>query len=568
MKRILSAVLAAVMAFTIIAVPSVDIAIADDTVNTINEMGVPATIAVEGLTVEGLENEFEYTGKAIKPSIVVTYNGVVLNEGTDYTVTYANNINPGTATLTITTTEWVQDVPFVIASVSIVDAVVKLPYSNYTYTGKARKPEPTVTLGDKVLVRNQDYIVKYTNNVYPGTATVTIEGINIYGGTVMADFYITKMGKLSRESRTATSIKLSWAKKSGVTGYEIEKSLKAAETWETCATVAGDVTNANIKTLAESTQYDFRIRAYVEADNTKYYGEYSPVFTTTTKPGKVEFSSLTTNLKMQLKLKWAKEAGDGYQIYVARNSKFKSPSKYTVNSADTLTKTIKAKKNNQTYYVKVRAYTMVGNSKVYGNWSKVKKIKTDGTGWGTSNDRKYYYKNGTPLKGTHTISGSQYFFGKNSGVLLGTSSTMYNTIKNKKSETKYLISVDRRKNRTVVYHKSKGEWVVKYYWKCSTGAPSDYSKISCTPSGSFSVPKKGTHQKYFGDSHGYRCWYTTRIYKGYLFHSVLYQPYSGSRIQDGRLGYNISHGCIRLSKDNAYWLYKNIKPGTRVEILK
>ena len=267
------------------------------------------------------------------------------------------------------------------------------------------------------------------------------------------------------------------------------------------------------------------------------------------------------------KLKWKKENGTGYQIYVSRNSKFSDPSKYTVKSSSTLSKTIQAKKHNIYYYVKVRAYKTINGKKVYGSWSNVKKIKTDGTGWGTFNSRKYYYKAGVPLKGTQKINGNQYYFGKNTGVLLGTSAKMYEKTKNLKSGTPYLISVDRIKNRVCVYHKSKGEWVVKYYWKCSTGAPSDYSKISCTPSGTFSVTKKNTHSKYFGDKSGYRCWYTTRIWKGYMFHSVLYQPYSGTRIQDGRLGYNISHGCIRMKKDHAYWLYKNIDPGTKVVIL-
>lgn len=43
-----------------------------------------------------------YTGKAIKPSVMIRMNGTTLNEGTDYTVTYANNVNVGKASITIT----------------------------------------------------------------------------------------------------------------------------------------------------------------------------------------------------------------------------------------------------------------------------------------------------------------------------------------------------------------------------------------------------------------------------------------------------------------------------------
>lgn len=43
-----------------------------------------------------------YTGKVIKPSITVTLNGETLKNGTDYSVTYANNKYTGKATATIT----------------------------------------------------------------------------------------------------------------------------------------------------------------------------------------------------------------------------------------------------------------------------------------------------------------------------------------------------------------------------------------------------------------------------------------------------------------------------------
>ncbi len=42
-----------------------------------------------------------YTGKAIVPSVTVTYNGRTLRKGKDYTVTCSNNINPGKASIVI-----------------------------------------------------------------------------------------------------------------------------------------------------------------------------------------------------------------------------------------------------------------------------------------------------------------------------------------------------------------------------------------------------------------------------------------------------------------------------------
>ena len=42
------------------------------------------------------------TGKALKPSVTVTYNGTTLRKGVDYTILYKNNKNPGKATVIVT----------------------------------------------------------------------------------------------------------------------------------------------------------------------------------------------------------------------------------------------------------------------------------------------------------------------------------------------------------------------------------------------------------------------------------------------------------------------------------
>lgn len=42
-----------------------------------------------------------YTGKALEPAVTVKYGKTTLKKGTDYTVTYKDNVNPGTATATV-----------------------------------------------------------------------------------------------------------------------------------------------------------------------------------------------------------------------------------------------------------------------------------------------------------------------------------------------------------------------------------------------------------------------------------------------------------------------------------
>ena len=142
-----------------------------------------------------------YTGGAWEPAVTVKskVNGktYTLDPDEDYTVTYRNNIKAGTATVTIkgrghykgTLTK-----KFVIKPVKILK--VSLSNSKLPYTGKARKPIPTVTTkvdGRLVtLVKNTDYTVKYENNVEIGTATVTVTGKGNYTGTIKKTFTITE----------------------------------------------------------------------------------------------------------------------------------------------------------------------------------------------------------------------------------------------------------------------------------------------------------------------------------------------------------------------------------------
>ncbi len=70
-------------------------------------MPVEATVTVTGTDISGAvvtaePNEFTADGAAKEPAVTVTLDGATLKEGADYTVAYTNNIEPGTATVTVT----------------------------------------------------------------------------------------------------------------------------------------------------------------------------------------------------------------------------------------------------------------------------------------------------------------------------------------------------------------------------------------------------------------------------------------------------------------------------------
>lgn len=75
---------------------------------------------------------------------------------------------------------------------SIINPVnVTLKYTETTYTGRAIKDnEPTVKIGDNVLVKNKDYKVQFQNNTNAGTGFVVVTGKGAYKGKVVKPFGI------------------------------------------------------------------------------------------------------------------------------------------------------------------------------------------------------------------------------------------------------------------------------------------------------------------------------------------------------------------------------------------
>ena len=181
-----------------------------------------------------------YTGSAIEPAVVVTYNGTTLTEGTDYTVSYTDNtevstdgnsaqvVVQGTAneeseegyygqrTLqfeiveasdnnseTIELTEETVTLTFVDGIGTVEEDGNK--YSVYAYTGESVEILSDVTYNGTELEKDKDYTVSYDGNGEASSgadATVTITGSDKYSGTITKKFGIRK--QLSKDNTEIT----------------------------------------------------------------------------------------------------------------------------------------------------------------------------------------------------------------------------------------------------------------------------------------------------------------------------------------------------------------------------
>jgi len=162
------------------------------------------------VTIEPIPGQ-AYTGSKIEPELVVKIGDKTLTRDVDYVATFENNIDGGTATVTIRPadgvkdyyTESVQTAEFIIAN-TIEDteiASVRLDgevdgiVPSYNYTGSEVEPAVTVTYNGTVLAEDA-YTVVYENNIEcdieTATATITAKPDSGYVGTVVKTFSIER----------------------------------------------------------------------------------------------------------------------------------------------------------------------------------------------------------------------------------------------------------------------------------------------------------------------------------------------------------------------------------------
>lgn len=138
---------------------------------------------------------YGYTGKEWKPEVTVSFNSATLTAGNDYTVSYENNINAGTAKIIITGIgdhfTGLTEKTFTINSAEI-SGCTFAPIADVTYNTEAHTPEVTVAISGRTLEADKDYTVSYASNVNAGTATVTVTGKGNFTGSANTTFTIAK----------------------------------------------------------------------------------------------------------------------------------------------------------------------------------------------------------------------------------------------------------------------------------------------------------------------------------------------------------------------------------------
>lgn len=397
------------------------------------ELSADNRIPLQNEWFEQITPEYEYNGKSHEPEIESSESAPELEQGSDYEVTYENNINAGTATIKITGKDifcGTVERSFKITPDENGMHVCYFAENNETYletTFKGKKVEPEVVIDG--LVRGKDYTVTYVNNEKPGEARAELTGIGNYKGS--ETLYFTIYGKLPAADpiadqtytgneitpdivipglkagedyymyyednqypgvATVTIYGTGYYKGTATIHFKIikktEKFVSNVKLNRTSYTYTGKtirpsvtvtVNGKKIGSSAYKLYYKNNKNSGIGTVQVRGTGKYSRINKTLTfkiLPPK----TLLTGLKKanrSFTASWKKNIqATGYQIQYAADSRFiKERKTVTVGKQSAIRYKISGLKNKKTYYVRIRSYKRVGKKVLYSSWSTVKKIR-------------------------------------------------------------------------------------------------------------------------------------------------------------------------------------------------
>ena len=227
----------------------------------------------------------DYTGNEIKITVTVKDGEKVLKAGTDYNVSYKNNVNPGNATVIVE--------------------------GKGNYKGKIERTFTIVKKEEPVVINLSAIKLSSVTNVVTKSAKITwkkdsnVDGYEVYMAEVKKDSKNMKTkSELTLRKSTSTKSKAlmnipkgalvqiikknikksggyTWykVKYNGKTGYVASKYLKdyyKTGSYKKIKTISKNSTTTHTqKKLTKNKKYSFKVKSYKKVDNKTYYSAFS-----------------------------------------------------------------------------------------------------------------------------------------------------------------------------------------------------------------------------------------------------------------------------------------------------
>ena len=227
------------------------------------------------------------------------------------------------------------------------------------------KSQETTTKAPETTTKKQEQTTKA-----PETTTKSQET------TTKAPETTTKSQETTTKAPETTTKKQEQTTKAPETTKKQEQTTKAPET-----TTKKQEQTTKAPETTKSQQTDNNNTITTDAKNTTTAGNSEGINGTSAEKTALGRAAFSKKIKKKLSLKKIKvsikkvENATGYEVRVATSKKFKKT--LYKKSYKKVAFTLKSKKlaNKKKLYIKVRAYVLDGTNKIYGKWSKVKKVK-------------------------------------------------------------------------------------------------------------------------------------------------------------------------------------------------
>ncbi|MEE1320738.1 MAG: fibronectin type III domain-containing protein [Acutalibacteraceae bacterium] len=243
-----------------------------------------------------------------------------------------------------------------------------------------------------------------------------------------------KVTGLKASSAGYNSVKLSWSKVSGASGYVVQQY--KSKKWVDLKTVTSN--SLTVTGLTTDTSYSFRVRAYRTVSKKKHYSaSYSSTVKCTPKLPATSSVKVSKEATTSVYLTWSKVTGaTGYQVYNPKTKKWES-------SKGKTSYTIKSLAANSKYTAKVRAFRKTSKKTYYGVEKSItfvtkpaalKNVKVSDI---TTNSLKVSWSKASNVSGYSVLV---YDYSTKKETKTNTKSTSL-TVKSLKSGTKYKVTV-------------------------------------------------------------------------------------------------------------------------------
>ena len=321
---------------------------------------------VSGISAQG------YTGQEICPKPVVAVNGRVLKEGTDYTLRYLNNVEVGTAQVSVIGKN---NYTGVVKKTFEIQAGGTIKYELNGGTNNKDNPD---AYGDAGLTlkapskKGYTFVGWYTDSKLTKKIT-QIPGSPKKDYVLYAGWKKITLGKTSISSLTnsgTSALKVEYGTVKDAEGYEVNYAVNSVFT--SGKTIESSKLSASITGLKAGTTYYVRVRAFkTDSTGEKVYGDYCAFEMYKTAPAAPQINTVTGGTN-KITVSWDKVTGVSYyEVYMA-TSKTGTYSKIASVKSGTTSYAKSGLSTAKTYYFKVRAYTTLDGSKIYGSFGTIK----------------------------------------------------------------------------------------------------------------------------------------------------------------------------------------------------